>query len=75
MKRFEVFYFVGGEEETLIIEANYFGQLYPELEKILYQSELRSIYRIEEIFSHDDEKYADDVVDEEILNGFVGAPN
>lgn len=33
------------------------------------------IMMIELIFKHDDEKYANDVVDEEILNGFVGAPN
>ena len=75
MKRFEVSYFVNGCEDTIFLEVDHFGQVFPSLEKILYQSELRSIYRIEEIYSHDDEKYADDVVDEEILNGFVGAPN
>lgn len=75
MKKFEVFYFAGKNEETLIIEAYSFAQVYTSLEQILYQNELKSVYRIEEIYSHDDEKYADEVVDDEILNSYVGAPN
>lgn len=75
MKKFEVFYFAGKNEETLIIEAYNFAQVYTSLEQILYQNELKSVYRIEEIYSHDDEKYADEVVDDEILNSYVGAPN
>lgn len=75
MKKFEVFYFAGKNEETLIIEAYNFAQVYTSLEQILYQNELKSVYRIEEIYSHDDEKFADEVVDDEILNSYVGAPN
>ena len=75
MRKFEVFYFVGKNEETLIIEAYSFAQVYTSLEQVLYQNELKSIYRIEEIYTHDDEKFADEVVDDEILNSYVGAPN
>ena len=75
MKKFEVFYFKGNNEETIIIEAYSFAQVYTSLEQVLYQNELKSVYRIEEIYSHDDEKYADEVVDDEILNSYVGAPN
>ena len=75
MKKFEVFYFKGNNEETITIEAYSFAQVYTSLEQVLYQNELKSIYRIEEIYTHDDEKFADEVVDDEILNSYVGAPN
>lgn len=75
MKSYNVFYFMAGEEATVNIEGVNMFDLQSTLEKILHQKELESVYRIEEVYTHDDEKYANDVVDDEILNGFVGAPN
>ena len=75
MKSYNVFYFMGGEEAQITIEGMNLFDLHLVLEKILYQKELESVYKVEEVYTHDDEKYANDVVDDEILNGFVGAPN
>jgi len=75
MKKFDVFYFMAGEETTVNIEGVNMFDLQSTLEKILHPMELESVYKIEEIYTHDDEKYDGEVVDDEILNGFVGAPN
>ena len=75
MKSYNVFYFMGGEEAQINVEGDNLFDLHLILEKILYQKELESVYKVEEVYTHDDEKYANDVVADEILNGFVGAPN
>ena len=75
MKNYDVFYFMGDEKAQIRIEGKNLFDLHMALEKILYQSELDSVYKVEEIYAHDDERFANDTVDEVILNSFVGAPN
>lgn len=75
MKKFNVFYFMGGEEKQITIEGMNLFDLHLRLEDILHQKELESVYKVEEVFMHDDEKYEDEFVDDEVLNSFVGAPN
>ena len=75
MKNYDVFYFIGDEKAQMRIEGKNLFDLHTVLEKILYQSELDSVYRVEEVYKHNDEQYANDTVDEVILNSFVGAPS
>lgn len=75
MKSYNVFYFMGGKEEQITIKGMNLFNLHLTLEKILYQKELESVYKVEEVFMHDDEKYENEFVEDEVLNSFVGAPN
>ena len=75
MKSYNVFYFMGGEEKQITIEGMNLFDLHLRLEDILHQKEIESVYKVEEVFMHDDEKYEDEFVDDEVLNSFVGAPN
>ena len=75
MKKFNVFYFMGGEEEQITIEGMNLFDLHLILEGVLHQKEIESVYKVEEVFMHDDEKYENEFVDDEVLNSFVGAPN
>jgi hypothetical protein len=75
MKKFNVFYFMGGEEEQITIEGMNLFDLHLILEGVLHQKEIESVYKVEEVFIHDDEKYEDEFVDDKVLNSFVGAPN
>ena len=75
MKSYNVFYFMGGEEAQITIEGMNLFDLHLRLEDILYQKELESVYKVEEVYTHDDEKYADVILEDETLNKFVGAPN
>jgi hypothetical protein len=75
MKSYNVFYFMGSEEATVNIEGLNMFDLQSTLEKILHQKEIESVYKVEEVFIHDDEKYENEFVNDEVLNSFVGAPN